>query len=340
MKYSDKQLDEAIENGIFSIEQVRNFREFTKNNNSGVTKPLKVLYYIGGLLIISAMTWLMGSSWNSFGSIDITIVSSLYFLIFFIAGYFLFFKKNLDIAGGLLFSVSIAMVPLFLYSILDFFDFWDNFSYSDYYIWIRGRWIILEIGTILVALPILIKTKFPFIVFLIAGTLWFFSMDIVPIIYRTTEILWSDRATISKIFGMFMIVTGYFVDIKFKKDYAFWIYLFGLITLSSGLSVFYNDSIIGFIMLGSINIFLILFSLLINRNAFLVFGTIGLIQFLGRLSWVFFLDSVGFPFALTIIGIFLILMGIYFQKNREKIQKNIVNKLPKYILDLRPKRNI
>jgi 4-hydroxybenzoate polyprenyltransferase len=117
-------------------------------------------------------------------------------------------------------------------------------------------------------------------------------------------------------------------------------YLFGLITLSSGLSVFYNDNILKFILLGIINVLIILFSIFINRNVFLVFGTIGLTQFLGRLSWVFFKGSILFPFALTIIGVLLILLGIYFQKNRNNIQENIINKLPLFILDLIPKRNI
>jgi hypothetical protein len=255
-----------------------------------------------------------------------------------------FFRKNLEVAGGLLFSVAIAVIPLLAFSILRVFDFWPTeWTYDDYYVWIKGKWIILEISTILVALPILIKTKFPFHVFLIAGSLWFFSMDIVPIIYEKTKITWAERATISNIFGMCMIVLGYFVDIKFKRDYSFWLYLFGLITLSFGLSFFYfdvNGNLFKLIMYGVINVLFILFSLFINRNVFMVFGTIGLIWFLGRLSWEFFEGSVFFPFALTITGVLLIISGIFFQKNRKNIEEYITNKLPMFILNLRPKRNV
>jgi len=117
-------------------------------------------------------------------------------------------------------------------------------------------------------------------------------------------------------------------------------YLFGLVTLSSGLSVFNNNNIFSFVLLGTANILLILFSLFVNRNVFLVFGTVGLTEFLSRLSWKFFNGSVFFPFALTIIGVLLILLGIYFQKNRKKIEENFINKLPLFILNLRPKRNL
>jgi hypothetical protein len=339
MKYTDEQLNEAVKNNIFTNEQIDKFREYVQNNNNQITKFQKILYYGGGLLIISAMTWLMGTSWSKFGNIGITAISASYIIVFLIAGYYIFYKKGLEVAGGLLFSVSIAVTPLFVFSLLRVFDFWPQaWDYNDYYMWIKGKWIILEISAILVALPILLKTKFPFIVFLIAGSLWFFSMDIVPIIYEETKITWTERAIISNIFGLLMIGVGYFSDIKFKKDYSFWIYLFGLITLSSGLSVFYNDNFFKFLLLGAANVLLILFSVFINRNVFLVFGTIGLTEFLGRLSWKFFEDSILCPFALTIIGILLFISGIFFQKNRKNIEKNILSKIPAKILDLRPKR--
>jgi hypothetical protein len=339
MKYTDEQLNEAVKNDIFTNEQIDKFREYVQNNDNQITKFQKILYYGGGLLIISAMTWLMGTSWSKFGHIGITAISGSYIIVFLIAGYYIFYKKGLEVAGGLLFSVSIAVTPLFVFSLLRIFDFWpQTWEYDDYYVWIKGKWIILEISAVVVSLPILLKTKFPFIVFLIAGALWFFSMDIVPIIYEKTNFTWTERANVSNIFGLFMIGAGYFFDIKFKKDYSFWMYLFGLITLSSGLSIFYNDNIIKFLLLGAANVLLILFSVFINRNVFLVFGTIGLTEFLGRLSWKLFEGSVFFPFALTIIGVLLILSGIFFQKNRKNIEKNILSKVPVKLLDLRPKR--
>ena len=338
MKYTDEQLNEAVKENIFSSEQIVRFREYIKNNNQ-TTKFQKILYYGGGLLIISAMTWLMGTGWSNFGDIGITVISASYIVIFLVAGSYVFFRKNLEVAGGLLFCVSIAVTPLFVFSLLRIFDFWPGaWEYNDYYVWIKGKWVILEISVILIAFPIFLKTKFPFIVFLIAGALWFFSMDIVPIIYESTYFTWTERAEVSNYFGIFMIGIGYFADIKFKKDYSFWMYLFGLITLSSGLSVFYNDDIFKLALLGVANILLILFSVFINRNVFLVFGSIGMVQFLSRLSWKFFQDSVFFPFVLTIIGILLIISGIYFQKNRKNIEKYILSKVPLRILDLRPKR--
>ncbi|MCL2295121.1 MAG: hypothetical protein FWC36_09705 [Spirochaetes bacterium] len=341
MKYTDEQLNNAVENNIFTSEQVRQFREYIRACSNQNTKLEKVLYYGGALLIISAMTWLMRTSWDVFGPIGISFISAMYIFAFLAAGNYVFFKKKLEVAGGLLFSVPIAVTPLFVFSVLQIFGFWpQGWAYDDYYVWARGKWVILELSVLLVAVPILLKTKFPFHVFLIAVTLWFFSMDIVPIIYGKEFITWTERAFVSRIFGLCMIAAGYFADIKFKKDYSFWLYLFGSITLMSGLSVFYNSDIFGFVLLGLANILMILFSIFINRNVFLVFGTIGLMQFLSRLSWKFFGDSVFFPFALTAVGVLLILAGIFFQKNRRNMEEKVINKLPIFILNLRPKRNL
>ena len=62
MKYSDEQLNEAVKNGIFAEDQIHKFREYVQNSSNNITKFQKVLYYGGGLLIISALTWLMGTS--------------------------------------------------------------------------------------------------------------------------------------------------------------------------------------------------------------------------------------------------------------------------------------
>ncbi|GHV95835.1 hypothetical protein AGMMS50293_21550 [Spirochaetia bacterium] len=339
MKYTDEQLREAVKNNIFTQEQMDSFKLFIRNSSSQVSKLMKLLYYGGGFLIISAMTWLIGSSLSAFGYGGIVAFVSIYFVVFLIAGYIVFFKNHLEIAGGILFSVSIALIPLLVFSILKLCDFWDAATqYDDFYIWIKGKFIVLELSAIAIAIPILLKTKFPFIFFLISFALWFLSMDIVPILIEETKITWTERAIISRIFGFAMIIIGYLLDIKYEKDYSFWLYLFGLLTLTAGFSVFYNSDDKMFIILGVIHIVMIFVSILLDRNVFLVFGTIGVIELLGRLSYEYFKGIFLFPFCLTIIGVLLICFGVCYQKNKEKIYNFVENKIPKLILNIRPKR--
>jgi hypothetical protein len=192
----------------------------------------------------------------------------------------------------------------------------------------------------LVGLIILVKTKFPFHVFLISVALWFFSMDIVAVMNHACSLTWSEQARITGIFGLCMIAVGYYADLKFKKDYSFWLYLFGSMTFLVGLSDFSNRDVFGFVLLGFASVAMILFSLFINRNVILVFGSIGIIQLLSRLSWEFFRHSVFFPFVLTAIGVTLIIAGLFFQKNRKRIDENVIKKLPQVLLNLRPARKV
>ena len=341
MKYTDENLDEAIKNAIFTVEQVEQFRRHVQRSDKQVTKFQKVLYYTGALLIISAMTWLMVNSWDNFGAIGVSIISAVYFVLFLLAGYFVLFKKKMEIAGGLLFTVPIAVTPLFVFSVLEMLGIWQEWGhFNDFFVWVRGRWIVIELSTIFVALIILIKTKFPFHVFLISVALWFFSMDIVAVINSTVSLTWEQQLLITKIFGFCMVAVGYFADLKFEKDYSFWLYLFGSMTFLGGLSSFSNNNVFGFLLLGFASVLMILFSLFINRNVILVFGSIGIVQLLSRLSWEVFRHSVLFPFTLTAIGISLIFAGIYLQKNRSRIEENILRKLPQSLLKLRPRRKI
>ncbi len=68
----------------------------------------------------------------------------------------------------------------------------------------------------------------------------------------------------------------------------------------------------------------------------MVFGVIGIGEFLSRLSYELFKDSKLFPFALTLIGLLIIASGIMYQKKRHSIE-NVMNKLiPEGIKKLRP----
>ena len=337
MKYTEEHLQYAKDKGVFSDEQIINFKRLIDTDFNSSSKFQNILYYGGGLLIMSALTWLLLTNWDDFGAIGILIISTIYLFVFLFAGYYLYFHKKLTLPGGLLFCVAISVMPLLVFSIMRFFNFWPaDSAYSDFYIWVKGKWIIMEIATIAVALPVLFKTRFPFIVFLISFALWFMSMDIVPIIYSENSISWTNRSDISQIFGIAMVIVAYFLDLKSKKRYSFWLYLFGLITITSGFSVFYNRDTAALAILLAVHVCMIFLSLFLEQPVFIVFGMIGITEFLMRISYIWFKDSPVFPFLLTIIGMFLIFSGIVYQKNRIKIDSAIVKRIPKSIRWLRP----
>jgi hypothetical protein len=75
-----------------------------------------VAYYLGALVVISAMTWFMTLGWESFGSGGILAISLSYALGFIIVGGLLWKNKGLKVPGGLLVTAAVCMTPLAVYS--------------------------------------------------------------------------------------------------------------------------------------------------------------------------------------------------------------------------------
>jgi len=60
-----------------------------------------------------------------------------------------------------------------------------------------------------------------------------------------------------------------------------------------------------------INIAMILLGAVLGRRVFAVFGGLGIAGYLGHLSYRVFKDSLLFPFALSLIGLVIIWLGVY-----------------------------
>jgi hypothetical protein len=126
------------------------------------------------------------------------------------------------------------------------------------------------------------------------------------------------------------------VDRRTREDYAFWGYLFGLMAFWGGLSLMQSSSEFNKFLYCLINLGLMLLAIFLDRRAFLVFGALGVFGYLGHLSYEVFKDSMMFPFALSVLGLLIIFLGIKYQRNREAIEAAILSLVPDGLKNLRP----
>jgi hypothetical protein len=142
-------------------------------------------------------------------------------------------------------------------------------------------------------------------------------------------------------FGVLMLLAGYLTDVRSKKeDFAFWLYLFGLLALSGSLSSMNSGSELKSLLFGVLHLGFMAVAILLHRRTFMVFGALGVLGYLGHLAHKVFEDSIIFPFALGFIGIAIMVFGICYQKNRESIEKAMQRSLPESIRrSLPPKRS-
>jgi hypothetical protein len=233
------------------------------------------------------------------------------------------------------------MAPLAVYGIQAEFGLWSKFgtpgSVRNFYIWIQGSWVFMEIATILAGVVALRFYRFPFIVSLIAVALWFMSMDLTPWIFGVSEFNWEMRRKVSLWFGLGMLIVAWSVDSRTDGgDYAFWLHLFGLMAFWGAISVTSESNELGKALYCLLNVGLLLVAVVVMRRVYAVFGALGICMYLGHLAEVVFKDSLLFPFALSLIGVAVIAAGLIYHRRQETIIAWFNSHLPAPLLRLRP----
>lgn len=302
-----------------------------------------VAYYAGALIIILAMAWFMTEAWNRFGATGLLALAIAYGVIFAAAGAGLWNQPGQRIPGGLLVTVAVCMTPLAVFAIEWLAGMWPSVdekqlmqSYLEYHAVVSQNYVPMEIATIVVALIALWFFRFPFLVMPIAVSLYYLATDIVPMLYGEGGYDWMDTRWVSLCFGLTVLAAAYLVDRRSEEDYAFWLYLYGGLTFWYGLSYLTIERSVfaeqpwatGMHLYALICVALMFVSVLLQRRALIVYGSLGVVGYLCWLAWDVFKDSLIFPFLLTVVGLAVIWAGIQYHKHQEKLDRMVVENLP------------
>jgi Ca2+/Na+ antiporter len=334
-------LHEAVLKGILSAEQAGELLHFLEQApREEHERPrftmVHVLYYLGGMIAIGAMSLFMTLGWNSLGWGG--FLTALAYLVLFLAlTHWFLERKQLSIPAGIMATLAVVMVPLTIFFAQMALGYWDAAkAYRDYHVFIDGRWLMMELGTLAAGAALLWRYRFPFMLMPIAVTLWYMSMDLVPFLFGADLFDFEIRKFISLWFGLAVILLAFWVDLRsrFSRDYAFWLYLFGVLTFWGGLSLVDSGSELGKAAYCAINLAMILVGAVLGRRVFAVFGGLGVAGYLGHLSWRVFRDSLVFPFALTLIGLAIIWLGVLWQRREREWSQRLRAILPAALREL------
>lgn len=337
MKITEENLNNAVQNNILTSEQAGNLFTFLKSqpNVGPVFDFTHVLYYFGGLIAIGAMTLFMNLGWESFGGWGIFFISLFYAGVGLKLTHY-FQNKGHAIPAGICATFVVALTPLAIYGLQQAFGLWpDDTVYNEYHRYIKWHWIYLELGTLAVGTVVGWKYKYPFLIMPIAVTLWYMSMDITAMI-SGGDITWELRKLVSMYSGTLIIGLAFWVDVRARKtvDYAFWLYVFGVMAFWCGLSAQNSDSELSKFIYFTINVLMIGIGVLLIRRVFVIFGALGCCGYLGHLASSVFEDSWLFPITLTVIGLLIIYLGVIWQKNEATITEKARSYLPLQIKEL------
>lgn len=331
MKIHRDQFDKAVTQQIIDAQQAEKLWQFLAvqpgTASFGFTN---VLYYLGGMIAIGAMSMFMNLGWEVFGGMGIFVISLLYAA----AGVALtesFRKRGYSVPAGICATFVVALTPLAVYGVLQ--SIGPGYTptgqaYRDFHRYIEWQWLYMEIATLAVAAVMLWRYRYPFLLMPVAFVLWYMSMDIAQIMYDTAG--YTVRSHVSIWFGLLMVLMAFFVDFRsrYSADYAFWLYLFGVMIFWGGLSFQYSDSEWAKFSYAMINVLMIFIGAVLMRRVFVVFGGIGLTSYLIYLSYHVFRDSALFPIMLSLIGFGIIYVGVLWQKNEFRIGLAVRKILP------------
>src|SRR5262245_61819292 len=100
-------------------------------------------------------------------------------------------------------------------------------------------------GTLAIGAILLWRYRFPFMLMPIAVTLWYMSMDFAQFLAGGERSFnWETHKIVSVYFGLGMTLLAFWVDLRSRasRDYAFWLYLFGVLTFWGGLTSMNSNS--------------------------------------------------------------------------------------------------
>lgn len=309
-------------------------------------KPAHILYYLGGLTAIGAMTLFMTLGWERLGGGGLLAIACGYLVIVSAAVEHLLRVRRLALPAGILSALAVALVPLAVYGLQRWLGWWPEdgtrHHYRDYHAWIDWRWLMMELATLAAGVVALRRWRLPFGVMPIAVTLWYLGMDVVPVLLGgDAGAFWSPEGRrISVAFGLVMLAIALWVDLRSteRADYAFWLHVFGVLSFWGGLTSMDSTSELGRLAYAGINLLMIAAGAALSRRVYAVFGGIGVALYLGHLSSTVFKDSLLFPVALGAIGLAVMGAGVLWQRHEAELGRRLRAGLPAALRDLVERR--
>ena len=301
-----------------------------------------ILYYFGGLIAIGAMSLFMTLSWESLGGWGLLLIA----LIYAGAGLWLteFFLKRLDlkIPAGITATFVVVLTPLAVFGFQAGMGWWSGgHEYRDYHRYIDWSWLFMELATLASGAVMLWRYRLPFLVMPVAATLWYMSMDLAPFLFGEEYVAWELRKWVSLWFGLLIALLAFWVDIRNQssRDFAFWLYIFGVTAFWSGLSLMESESEWSKLLYCMVNIAMIFTGAILGRRVFVVFGGLGVAGYLGYLAYEVFENSLLFPIALTLIGLAIVWLGILWQRHEQPVSDRLRRLLPTPLRELIERRH-
>src|SRR3954469_14469816 len=119
-----KDLEPAIKKGILTPDQADRLVELLAASDSPRFSFVHVLYYLGGMIAIGAMTLFMTLGWNSLGGWGGFATALLYGMLALLLTHWFGKAKPLPVPAGITATLALAMLPLAIFAAQMALGYW------------------------------------------------------------------------------------------------------------------------------------------------------------------------------------------------------------------------
>ncbi len=286
---------------------------------------ITVAYYVGAFVVLFGFGWFLLDRWRALGPSGVLLVTLVYGGLFLGTAHYLR-RHGFSFAAAVATLLAVGMTPLITWSLLTLIGVWPE-AMRDRCDWdapwlleCRGKWMIIELTTILSSLIALRTVRYAVLMKPIAISLLVLSVHLTESLFGHTfnsnTAGWAIIASASLI-----MVLGYAVDLRndTDQDYAFWLYLPGLVAACIGMAMVwsFDQSLRHALVLVALVTMSI--AVYMRRRTFLVFGAGWFIWYLGFLSFDVFRRVVALPIVLATTGLLVILGAVWVQRNYPRL---------------------
>lgn len=331
MRLQKRDLEAAAQAGVVSPTQAQALWAFLEGRTVEAPgfKPAHILYYLGGLVAMGALSLFVTLAWEPWAGMPMLVVAGAYAVMGVELTHW-FLKRGLAIPAGLTVTFAVSTVPLAVYSLQHMLGFWEGeATLQNFHVYIDWRWIFMELATLAAAALALWRYRMPFTVFVVGLIFWYLSMDLVPLLFNAEDPDWQLREKVTLCMGILTLFLAFWVDVRSgrEKDYAFWLYLFGVAMFWGGLSLQDSNSEFNKFVYLLINLAMLAVGAVLMRRVFAVFAAFGIMGYLGHLAMLFRFGLL-FPVLLAAIGLGIIFLGVKWQRNERRIHAALLQLLP------------
>lgn len=328
-------LRRAVERGIISQTQLD---DLLGAANAAETSPppppieapqafnaITIAYYLGAFVVLFAFGWFLVDRWRSLGTGGILAVSLVYAALFLATSEYLRYHQ-FRFASAVAMLLAVGMTPLVTWALLDLGGLWPAASMRScdwdvpFALGCRGKWMVVELTTILTSLLALRRIPNALLMEPIAIALLVLTFHIVESLFgRTFDSTAAGWGII--IASSLMLLLAYTVDLRNQTphDYAFSLYIPALIAAFAGMQMLwrFDDTLRHALLPIALASFAV--AVYMRRRVFLIFGAAGVIWYLGYLAFDIFRHVVALPIMLATVGFLVILGAVWLQRNYPRI---------------------